>query len=300
MSAVLAICAGYMLQAEDSARPVVAAPPPKAAVIEPILTVQGTGGREYFMYRHEVVPMGAGVLRLPILMYHYIRTPPSIRTDLLGYRLSVSPGDFQAQMDWLYANHYHPVTFDQVRAYFAGRAPLPSRPVVITLDDGYADLYTTAFPILEAHGFTAVAYIVSGFVDRGRYVTHDQVLQMDRAGIEIASHTVDHADMALASYGMATYQLVQSKHWLENLVGHPVVDFAYPSGKYSIATIQLLGQFGYDTAVVEDGPSMHGRADRYTWGRVRVGGGESLNEFIANLGVPMASVTISSLDIRPS
>lgn len=251
------------------------------------------------MHRHEVVPLGASALRLPILMYHYVRTPPSMRTDLLGYRLSVSPQDFQAQMDWLYANHYHPVTFDQVRAYFAGRLPLPSRPIVITLDDGYADLYTAAFPILQAHGFTAVAYIVSGFVDRGRYVTRDQVMQMDRAGIEIASHTVDHADMARANQGMATYELVQSKHWLEQLLGHQVVDFAYPSGKYSLATIQLLGQAGYDTAVVEDGPSMHSRADRYTWGRVRVGGGESLGEFITNLGVPMPSVTLSSLDIEP-
>lgn len=233
-------------------------------------------------------------------MYHYIRTPPSMRTDLLGYRLSVSPQDFQAQMDWLYANHFHPVTFDEVRAYFAGRAPLPSRPVVITLDDGYADLYTTAFPILQAHGFAAVAYIVSGFVDRGRYVTRAQVSQMDHGGIEIASHTVDHADMSRANTGMATYELVQSKRWLESLLGHPVVDFAYPSGKYNVGTIQLLSRLGYDTAVVEDGTSMHGRGDRYTWGRVRVGGGESLAEFVSNLGAPMASVTLSSLDVESS
>ena len=265
-----------------------------------MLTAQAGDGREYFLRRHEVVPVGASILRLPILMYHYIRTPPSTRTDMLGYRLTVSPQDFQAQMDWLYANHYHPVTFDQVRAYFAGSMGLPSKPVVITFDDGYADLYTTAFPILQAHGFSAVAYIVSGFVDRGRYVTHDQVLEMDRAGIEIASHTVDHADLARASSGMATYQLVQSKSWLERLVGHPVVDFAYPSGKYNLQTIQLLGQFGYDTAVVEDGTILHSRTDRYTWGRVRVGGGESLHDFIAGLGESMPSVILSSLDVKPS
>lgn len=300
MASVIGLCAAYVLQAQDTAPPALAAPPAKVAVFEPILTTHGAGGREYFMRRHDVVPLGASVLRLPILMYHYVRTPPSMRTDLLGYRLSVSPHDFEAQMDWLFANHFHPVTFNEVRAYFAGRVPLPSRPVVITLDDGYSDLYTTAFPILQAHGFTAVAYVVSGFVDSGRYVTRDQVLQMDHAGIEIASHTVDHADMARESTGMATYELAQSKRWLEDLLGHPVVDFAYPSGKYNAGTIQLLGQLGYDTAVVEDGPSMHSRADRYTWGRVRVGGGESLNEFIANLGLPMPSVTLSSLDIEAS
>jgi peptidoglycan/xylan/chitin deacetylase (PgdA/CDA1 family) len=300
MATLLVLSTGFLLQAQDTTVPVPPTAPPAPVQLRPILTAQAGDGREYFLRRREVVPVGANIVRLPILMYHYIRTPPSIRTDMLGYRLSVSPQDFAAQMDWLDANHFHPVTFDQVRAYFAGRVPLPSRPVVITFDDGYADLYTTAFPILEAHGFTAVAYIVSGFVDRGRYVTHDQVLQMDRAGIEIASHTVDHADMAVANSGMATYQLVQSKRWLEGLVGHPVVDFAYPSGKYNFHTIQLLGQFGYDTAVVEDGPSLHSRADRYTWGRVRVGGGETLHDFIANIGVSMPSVILSSVIVPPS
>jgi peptidoglycan/xylan/chitin deacetylase (PgdA/CDA1 family) len=300
MAALLVLSTGFLLQAQDTTLPAAPAAPPQPVQLAPILTAQATDGREYFVRRHEVVPVGASILRLPILMYHYIRTPPSTRTDMLGYRLSVSPQDFETQVDWLYANHFHPVTFDQVRAYFAGRFPLPSKPVVITFDDGYADLYTTAFPILQAHGFTAVAYIVSGFVDRGRYVTHDQVLQMDRAGIEIASHTVDHADMARVSWGMATYQLVESKRWLEGLVGHPVVDFAYPSGQYTGQTIQLLGQLGYDTAVIEDGTSMHSRANRYTWGRVRVGGGESLHDFIANLGESMPSVTLSSLDVKSS
>jgi peptidoglycan/xylan/chitin deacetylase (PgdA/CDA1 family) len=300
MATLLVLSTGFLLQAQDTTVPVAQTAPPAQVQLTPILTAQALNGREYFLKRHDVVPVGASIVRLPILMYHYVRTPPSIRTDMLGYRLSVSPQDFQAQMDWLSASHFHPVTFDQVRAYFAGRVPLPSKPIVITFDDGYADLYTAAFPILEAHGFTAVAYIVSGFVDRGRYVTHDQVVQMDRAGIEIASHTVDHADMAVVNSGMATYQLVMSKHWLEGLVGHPVIDFAYPSGKYNFRTIQLLGQFGYDTAVIEDGPSLHSRADRYTWGRVRVGGGESLHDFIANIGASMPSVILSSLDVTPS
>jgi len=300
MATLLLLSTGFLLQAQDTTLPAAPAGLPQPAQLAPILSAHATDGREYFARRHEVVPVGASILRLPILMYHYVRTPPSMRTDMLGYRLSVSPQDFEAQVDWLYANHFHPVTFDQVRAYFAGRVPLPSKPVLITFDDGYADLYTTVFPILQAHAFTAVAYIVSGFVDRGRYVTRDQVLQMDRAGIEIASHTVDHADMARVNSGMATYQLVESKRWLEGLLGHPVVDFAYPSGQYTGQTIQLLGRFGYDTAVIEDGTSMHSRADRYTWGRVRVGGGESLHEFIANLGESMPSVILSSVDVKPS
>lgn len=252
------------------------------------------------MSRHEVVPIGASTVQLPILMYHYIRKPPSIRTDYLGYKLSVSPEDFTAQVQWLYANHYHTVTFDDIRAYFAGAAPLPSRPIVITFDDGYKDLYTTAFPILAAHGFSAVAYIVSGFVGRPENVSRAEVLQMDRAGIEIASHTVNHANLAGSSAGSVAYELGQSKRWLEQLVGHPVLDFAYPSGKYNAQTVQAVMQAGYSSAVITDGPSLHTLANRYLWGRVRVGGGETLDAFIASLGSSMPSVTISSLDVEPS
>lgn len=299
LATLLLLSSVYLLQAEDSTLPKPAAPV-AAALPQSLLTTRPLGGREYFFKHHEVVPIGASVIQLPILMYHYIRRPPSIRTDPLGYRLSVAPEDFQSQMDWLYFHHYHPVTFEQVRAYFAGRYPLPSRPVVITLDDGYSDLYTAAFPILEAHGFSAVAYIVSGFVDQPRYVTHAQVVQMDRAGIEIASHTVDHANMGTTNVGYITYEIVQSKYWLERLVGHAVTDFAYPSGRYSYVSIQLLSQYGYDTAVIEDGSSLHSLANRYIWGRVRVGGGESLQDFAANLGTSMPSVTVTSLNVKAS
>jgi len=301
VAAALVLATSYLLQADDS-RPF-SAPKHLVAAVEPapLLTVQaGNGDREYFVSRREIVPLGSTSISLPILMYHYIRKPPSIRTDLLGYKLSVTPEDFQAQMDWLYANHYHPVNFNQVRAYFAGTSALPSRPVVITFDDGYQDLYTAAFPVLQTHGFTAVAYIVSGFVNRWGYVSRDEVLEMDRAGIQIASHTVDHANLARSGAGSVLFELAQSKRWLEQTVGHPVLDFAYPSGQFNGGTVDAVRQAGYDTAVTTYATTTHSMWDRYRWGRVRVGGGESLTEFITSLGPSMPSITVSTVDVEAS
>jgi peptidoglycan/xylan/chitin deacetylase (PgdA/CDA1 family) len=246
----------------------------------------------------QVVPVGRRNNTLPILMYHYVRTPPSLKTDWLGYKLSVSPADFNAQMDLLSRHGFHPVDFNDVRAYFAGTAPLPANPVVITLDDGYADLYTSAYPILAAHGFKAVAYIVSGFVGQPRYASAAQVVQMDENGIEIASHTVDHANLARSSYASVMHELVDSKLRLERLVGHPVLDFAYPSGQFSAQVVSEVIRAGYDTAVTTMTSVDHSVADRYLWTRVRVGGGESLAEFAQGLGSPMPSTTITALDIE--
>jgi len=293
---VLLAAAGYLLQAGDSMpKPYVSpAPQPQQA----LSSQPPVAGPVYLISHDSVVPLGARSIRLPILMYHYIRTPPSTRTDPLGYRLSVSPMVFQSQMDWLSAHGYHAITFNQVRAYFAGTSALPAKPVVISVDDGYADLYTTAFPILQSHHFTAVAYIVSGFINRAGYVTSDEVVQLDRAGIEIGSHTVSHPDLAHLSFASAMFQVVESKRVLEGLVGHPVVDFAYPSGRYDAETVEALVKAGYDTAVTTaDYPVAHSFQNRYTWSRVRVTGGEPLPAFITSLGPSMHTVTTTHLSL---
>jgi peptidoglycan/xylan/chitin deacetylase (PgdA/CDA1 family) len=286
-----------MLQASDSAIPATVSDAPLPMPPE-IITTNVTSDRDYFVMHRQVVALGRSTLDLPILMYHYIRTPPSPYKDLVGYNLSISPHDFEMQMDWLAAHGYHPVDFNDVRAYFAGARPLPSKPVVITLDDGYRDLYTTAYPILASHGFKAVAYIVSGFVGWKQYVTSDQVVEMDHHGIEVACHTVDHADLARASWPQLMNELVNSKRYLEKLVGHPVVDFAYPSGQFNQTVIAALRQTGYDTAVTELYSTAHSRGDRYTWTRVRVAGGESLTNFSLLLGRVMPSVTDTAVNVE--
>ena len=229
------------------------------------------------------IPLGRKSISVPILMYHYIQNIPRF-ADRMTFNLTVTPADFSKQMTWLDVHSYHPITFDNLRAYFLGQRPLPSKPVVITLDDGYRDLYTTAYPILKLHGFKAVAYIVSGFVGRQRYVTGPMVVEMDHYGIQIASHTVDHGDLARMSLPSINYEIVASRQWLEKLVGHPVVDFAYPSGKFNSLDESALAKAGYSTATTEIYSTFHTWADRYAWTRVRVGGGEPLSDFIRYLG----------------
>ena len=239
-----------------------------------------------------VIPAGRSTISVPILLYHYIQDVTLKTNGKLTFGLSVSVEDFAAQMDWLAAHDYHPVTMEDLDEYFTRREPLPSKPVVITIDDGYRDLYTAAFPILKAHGFRAVAYIVSGFVGEKRYVTRAMVQDMDANGIEIASHTVNHPNLARTSAPMVTYELVESKKWLENVIGFAVVDFAYPSGRFDAAVIAQVEEAGYASAVTEVPGTYHSWSDRFAWARVRVSGGESLADFIAGLGPVEPYVTV--------
>ena len=252
----------------------------------------GTGGFSRATYPAEtpaeveevaVIPPGRASVRVPILMYHYIRVNPDAH-DRLGYDLSVTPEDFQRQMDWLADNHYHPVGFEELRGYFLGHGTLPTRPVVITLDDGYRDLYTEAYPVLRAHGFKAVAYIVTGFLDSPNNVSRQQLLEMQAHGIQVGSHTVSHPDLTRLPAGEVRRQLEDSKATLESLLGHPVVDFCYPGGTVNQAVVEAVRAAGYLTATTTASGITHSASDRYVWTRVRVRGGEALGQFVAGLG----------------
>jgi peptidoglycan/xylan/chitin deacetylase (PgdA/CDA1 family) len=247
---------------------------------------------------NEMVPPGRSHIRVPILEYHYIRvvTDPN---DQLGYNLSVTPDDFQQQMDWLLKNGYHPIDLTDLRAYFQNQQPLPARPVVLTFDDGYIDFYTTAFPVLQAHGFKAVSYVVPGFWGNPRYMTGAQISEIDHAGIEIGDHTMTHADLATAGAAQLVLQVKGAKDALEKQIGHPVLDFCYPSGKYTPAVIAALQQFGMQSATTEVPGTDHAWADRYTWTRTRVNGGEKLPQFTSSLGSPEPTVKVTPPPASP-
>jgi peptidoglycan/xylan/chitin deacetylase (PgdA/CDA1 family) len=232
-----------------------------------------------------MVPPGRPSVRVPILMYHYIRVVTDPR-DRLGFNLSVTPSDFNQQMDWLAQNGYHPIDLVDLRGYLLGHGSLPARPIVLTFDDGYRDMYTTAFPILRAHHFKAVSYVVSGFVNSPNNVTADQVLEMDANGIQIGVHTVSHADLTKISAADLHHEVFDSKASLEGLLGHPVLDFCYPSGQFNQAVIAAVQAAGFQSATTTQPGVSHSAGDRFTWPRVRVSGGESLAQLVADLGQP--------------
>jgi peptidoglycan/xylan/chitin deacetylase (PgdA/CDA1 family) len=229
-----------------------------------------------------VLAPGAPTIKVPILTYHYIRINPDSR-DRLGFALSVTPADFAAQMDWLASNGFHPVTPSDLYAYLNGSRGLPSRPVILSFDDGYADFYTTVLPILRAHDFTAVAYIVSGFVGQSGYMSAAQIVELDRRGIEIGSHTVHHANLAKSAPGNVNYEVVASKQALEQLLGHPVNSFCYPSGQYNGSVAAAVQAAGYSNATTTAFGFVHYMSDRYRWSRLRISGGEALADFATAL-----------------
>lgn len=142
---------------------------------------------------------------LLVLSYHDIRDEVARKGDPDGF--AVSTQNFAAHLDWLSGHGYHPVSLTQVIDASKGGARLPSKPVLITFDDGLRSVYTKAFPLLRAYGYPALAAVVTDWVDlpAGRsvdygprpftpddFLTWDQLREMQASGLlEVASHSAD-------------------------------------------------------------------------------------------------------------
>jgi peptidoglycan/xylan/chitin deacetylase (PgdA/CDA1 family) len=118
--------------------------------------------------------LGSGALRLgesfrgpsgAILMYHSVLPNPSLQIDSFG-GIAHSESVFRGQMELL-ARDFHPISLEEsVKCLRSGN--LPKRSVVVTFDDGYADNYEVAMPILNQSGVPATFYVTVDCVENRR------------------------------------------------------------------------------------------------------------------------------------
>jgi peptidoglycan/xylan/chitin deacetylase (PgdA/CDA1 family) len=231
-------------------------------------------------------------LIIPIFMYHHVSSLPT--TNLLDFNLSVTNADFKAQLNWLQRQGYHTITMTELfDTFYYGKA-LPSKPMILTFDDGYADVYLNALPALLERHYRGVFYIITAMIG-GRYVTWNEVRTITRSGMQIASHTVHHVNIGQPPAGMTTQEeLLNSKETLENELHEPIQFFCYPSGEpfhhdslyERRAVLSDLFNDGYLGATLdpeEFDSALQNSQRPYQLPRIRVSGGEDLGGFIGIL-----------------
>ena len=197
---------------------------------------------------------------IPILMYHKIGDPP------LGSKLKklwVSVPKFRAQMEYISKKGYRPITFHDLYNHWDGIKPLPGNPILITLDDGYLNNYTDALPVLREFGFPATIYVVVQTVGwenhwhdpnsetRIPMVSWAQLKELQKAGWEIGSHTMNHPRLEKIEKKEAEIEIEKSRRIIGEFLEQVPQSFAYPygNGADNSDLHKLVRETGYRTAV---------------------------------------------------
>ncbi len=210
-------------------------------------------------------------IRVPILMYHYIEYVQDSK-DKIRISLNITPNILDQQIQTLINAGYTFMTNAELDDVLDGIKPLPTKPILLTFDDGYRDFATDAYPILKKYNVKATTYIVPGFLDKSNYMFKTQLDQIANDGlVELADHTVDHLGLAKQSLKTVTDEVFRSKVMLENEIHKPVVDFAYPYGSFDDQAIQVVKDAGFKSAVSTLPGILIGQTNRYFLFRLRPG-----------------------------
>ncbi len=218
--------------------------------------------------------MSAGRIRtaVPVLCYH------SVSDDRHDgeLRWSVSPNDFDEQMALLRERGRTPLTVSGYTTMLRAAVPLPPRPVLVTFDDGYADLATAALPVLLRYAIPATAYVVTARVGAprtrgaGPVVSWDQLAELHSNGMEIGSHSHTHRALDCLRRGELRREVSLSKLALEDGLQEQVTSFAYPYGYHSPAVRREVRAAGYSSACGVKNALSHEADDLYAVARVLI------------------------------
>lgn len=138
--------------------------------------------------------------KLSVLIFHRVLPEPDkLFPDEMHARR------FDALCGWL-ASWFNVLPLDQAVAHLQ-TGTLPARAACITFDDGYADNYHVAMPILKRHGLTATFFIATGFLDGGR-MWNDTIVEsvracqremLDLSPLDLGQHELDTIDARRAT-----------------------------------------------------------------------------------------------------
>ena len=187
-------------------------------------------------------------LNVPVLMYHHIQ-PEALASEKGQTSLTVDSGIFDQQMAYLVSRGYTSISANQLANALRTHSNLPGKPIVITMDDGYKDNFTYAFPVIQKYGLIANIMIPTGLLENEDFLSwNDLKTMVDSGRFNAYDHTWSHASLGGASDDKVQAEVMTAKTQLEEHLGRPINIFAYPYGSESPRVAQIIAQDGFTAA----------------------------------------------------
>lgn len=169
-----------------------------------------------------------------------------------------TPGRLAATVDRLSGRGYRFVTMaDYLRALDAGDAT-GERRLLLTFDDGYADVYADVFPMLTERDIPFHVFVVSEFAGRTntwdlslgrrpfRHLDWNEIRELVAAGVSIGSHSATHRDLTRVSDEDLRRELAGSRATIADRTGVDVPTVSYPFGRCDARVLSAARDAGYE------------------------------------------------------
>jgi peptidoglycan/xylan/chitin deacetylase (PgdA/CDA1 family) len=184
----------------------------------------------WLVYRYGLfIPAPKG---LPILLYHKVSSQHSDALTILAEHLD-------RQLAYVKSSGYRPISFSELKESLHGGRALPTKPVVVTFDDGYLSTYELAYPLLAKHGVKATVFLPTAFIGgvagwdgaSEPLMSYEMMRQLSAELIEFGMHSHRHESYERLSAAQIETDLSQCLRALEDSGCRFARVFAYPYGR---------------------------------------------------------------------
>lgn len=211
----------------------------------------------FFLFKQYKYKQRADV-KIPVLLYHnFLTTIPDSDPDNFNY--INTPESFEENIKTLLENGYTIISMSELNKANNGELELPSKPILITFDDGYYSNYEYIYPILKTYNAKASIFVVTDRIGKEingiKYLGWNECLEMQNSGlVEIFSHSKRHVFYDKLPAREIRDDVVESYKTIEqNLGKKDFKAFAYPYGAYSKETVLALKNNGIDFQIYDIG-----------------------------------------------
>jgi peptidoglycan/xylan/chitin deacetylase (PgdA/CDA1 family) len=193
------------------------------------------------------IPLGFCV-NVPVLYYHHIE--PLTNAVTAGEKnLTVDSTYFESDLQYLNAHDYTSISAENLVTAILNHTSLPVKSIVLTLDDGYADNYTYAYPLAKKYNIILNLMIPTGLMDNFGYLTWGQLSEMVNSHLIFAhNHTWSHSALANDSIDKIRMEITTAEKQLNDHLGNVYPILTYPNGSYNNNVLAVLNENGFKAA----------------------------------------------------
>lgn len=231
---------------------------------------QATAKRKVIVSEKKKIATTTSKSGLPVLMYHFFYDK-NVSSGKDNNYMEIS--DFEDQIKYLTDNDFYFPTWQEVEDYIEGKINLPSKSVVITVDDGDDSFFELAVPIIQKYNAKATSFIITSWY--GYRANNKQ------ANISYQSHSDCMHEGANGKGVMLSWsydKIMEDVKQSSKTLGGSTV-FCYPFGHYNDLDKKVLKDAGYRLAFTTEGGRVYKGSDKFALPRVRMSKGVSLSTF---------------------